>query len=111
MTPAPATRTASNKRMTTAAEIMLTLAAVPGERLGAQRIEGTSPELPDLPRHRRRADSIRRRTNVADVNAKLDAPNYAYHAAGRRDRCNSTPSGASSASRIGPPHGGRESAT
>ena len=46
MTPVPATRTASNNRMATAAEIMLTLAAAPGERLGAQRIEGTSPELP-----------------------------------------------------------------
>ena len=46
MTLAPATRTASNSRAATAPVVMLVLAAVPGERLGAQRIEGTSPEHP-----------------------------------------------------------------
>ena len=46
MTPAPATRTASNSRAATAAVVMLVIAAVPGEGLGAKRIEGASPEIP-----------------------------------------------------------------
>ena len=46
MTPVPATRPASNSRAATPAEVMLVLAAVPGEGLGTQRIKGTSPEIP-----------------------------------------------------------------
>ena len=111
MTPTPATRTASNNRVATAAEVMLVLAAVPGEGLGVQRIEGASPELPTSHVSRRRADCIGRRTNIADANARLEAPDYAYQAADRRDRSNSTPSGAWSASRLGPSSGRRESAT
>ena len=45
-TPAPATRLDWNSSLATAAEIMPVLAVVPGEPLGAQRIEGTSLELP-----------------------------------------------------------------
>ena len=46
MTPAPVTRTVSNSRPATAVEVMPVPAAVSGEGLGAQRIEGTSPALP-----------------------------------------------------------------
>ena len=46
MRAAPATHTASNKRPAIAAVTMLVLAAVPGEALGAQRIERASPKLP-----------------------------------------------------------------
>ena len=46
MTPAPVTRTVSNTRAATEAVVMLVLAVVPGEGLGAQRIEGASPVFP-----------------------------------------------------------------